>query len=793
VVDLTGRMTPDGRLAWTPPPGRWLVLRCGQATNFKMTRPCPAAVVGLECDRLAPAGIEAHYNAFLKKIFTDAGAAAGGTLTHVHVDSWEAGGQNWTATFPAEFHARRGYDLRPWLPVLAGRVVGSAELSERFLWDVRATVGELILDNYAGRLRALAQQHHIRLSIEAYGHLCIDNLAYAGACDLPIGEFWALGQGQFPAPGGYEQSTKGMASAAHTYGRPVVGAESFTSDRGWRDHPYLLKAMGDGKFCEGLNRMIFHLSAHQAYENMVPGLTHRRWGEHFQRFNTWWAYSRPWLDYLARCQYLLQQGVMVADVAAWAGEGAPLSVDDLRFDLPPGYDLDFCSPEAVRRMRVVDGRLVLPSGASYRYLWLPDTDRLTVPLARQLRELVAAGARVVGRRRPVGAPGLTDYPRCDAEVGRIAAELWDGRRVVTGKTPAEVFAQDGLPPDFAGEGLRYIHRRAGAADIYFVSHPEHSPRDVACTFRVAGKLPELWDPETGAIREAPAFRAEDGRTTVPLHFDPAQSWFVVFRRPTAEQRRVARERVVTRPLQTLAGPWQVAFDPRWGPFDGAQGRPFDKAPSTELRTGQGRPFDKAQGRPFDKAQGRRPGEFVFEKLDDWSRRPEAAIKYYSGTATYHQCFALAEEAGFRVQGSGQNSAGSPEPRPLNPARRVFLDLGRVEVMAAVKLNGRDLGILWKPPYRVDVTDALRAGDNALEIAVVNLWINRLIGDEQLPLDSRWKDFETLLAWPDWFKNGQPRPSGRYTFTSCRPYPADTPLAPSGLLGPVVLQAVETVN
>lgn len=733
VVDLTGRMAADGQLAWDAPPGKWLILRCGHASNFKMTRPCPAAAVGLECDRLSQAGIDAHYNAFLKPIFAGAGAAAGRALTHVHIDSWEAGGQNWTATFPAEFRKRRGYDLRLWLPVLAGRVVGSGELSERFLWDMRTTVSEMIRDNYAGRLRELALSHGIKLSIEAYGHLCIDNLAYAGASDLPISEFWAMGDGQFPRPGGYEASTKAMASAAHTYGKPVVGAESFTADRGWRDHPFLLKAMGDQKFCEGLNRMIFHLSAHQAYDNMIPGLTHRKWGEHFQRHNTWWNYSRPWTDYLARCQYLLQQGQFSADVCRWFGEGAPLNVNDMTLTLPKGYDFDFCSSESLLQMTVRDGRLVLPSGMSYRYLLLPDAERITPQAARKIRELADHGARIIGGPRPKGAPGLTDFPRCDAEIEEIAAALWDTGRVASGKSLAEVFAADRLAPDFEGQDLLYIHRRVGAADVYFVSHQKNCPLEATCVFRVAGKRPELWDPESGLIRELPEFAEKGGRTAIPLRFEPMQSWFVVFRSPgrPAAQGAVARHNFSTRTVQmTLAGPWKVTFDPRWG--------------------GPAQPV-------------------TFGKLEDWSKQADAAVRYYSGTAVYRTSF---------------------QSNIRHPISKILLDLGAVEVMARVRCNGKDCGIAWKPPYLVDITGALRAGNNDVEIDVVNLWINRMIGDEQLPLDGKWKDFETLLEWPDWFQSGKPRPSGRYTFTSCRHYKKDSPLVPSGLLGPVTIQSVE---
>ncbi len=732
VTDLTGHMDGQGRLSWNAPAGRWLILRYGHASNFKMTRPCPAAAVGLECDRLAKAGIDAHYAGFLKKVMSGAGPAAGPTLSFVHIDSWEAGGQNWTATFPAEFHARRGYDLRPWLPVLTGRVVGSAELSERFLWDMRTTVSEMIRENYAGRLKELARAHRMKLSTEAYGHLCIDNLAYAGNADMPMSEFWARGKGMFPTsgPGGYELSSKAMASAAHTYGRPIAGAESFTSDRGWRDHPFLLKAMGDKAFCRGINRLIFHLSAHQAYDNMIPGLTHRKWGEHFQRYNTWWNYSKPWIDYLSRSQYLLQQGTFIADVCYWYGEGAPLNVDDMRLEIPPGYDFDFCSSENVLQMAVKEGQITLPSGTRYGYLLLPGRERMTLPLARKIQQLVEQGARVIGGKKPKGAPGLTDYPRSDGEVAKIGASLWDNRRIITGKSLAEVFQQDGLKPDFDGEGLIYIHRRVDDTDLYFVSHQENRSLDRICKFRVAGKQSELWDPETGAIRGLPEFTEHGGTISIPLHFGPMQSWFVMFRSGKPVSRGARKNFAVPRTVRQIDRNWRVTFDPRWGGPEEAVG---------------------------------------FPSLIDWSKHSDLHIRYYSGTAVYRKLLTL-----------------SKLDLPADTGR-LLLDLGAVEVMALVRLNGKECGIAWKPPYVVDITGAAHAGVNDLQIDVVNLWINRMIGDEQLPEDSEWKDSETMVAWPEWFKKGQSRPSGRFTFTSAKHYTKDSPLAPSGLLGPVTLK------
>jgi hypothetical protein len=354
-------------------------------------------------------------------------------------------------------------------------------------------------------------------------------------------------------------------------------------------------------------------------------------------------------------------------------------------------------------------------------------------MACKIRDLVEAGARVAGGTRPKGAPGLSGYPACDAGVEKIAAALWDHGRVASGKRLAEIFIEDGIKPDFEGGGLLYIHRRIGEADAYFVSHQQEQAQDIDCTFRIAGRVPELWDPESGSIRELPEFVECEGRITVPLHFEPMQSWFVVFRKSGGDV-GVGRGRNFTapRPLREIRGGWQVTFDPKWGGPE---------------------------------------GPVAFDALSDWSQHGDPRIRYYSGTAVYRTAFEVLE--------SEAASGGA----------RLMLDLGRVEVLARVRINGAECGVAWKPPYRVDITRAARPGSNVLEIDVVNLWINRMIGDEQLPEDGNWKDFETLLEWPEWFKSGVPSPSGRRTFTTCRHYKKDSPLVPSGLLGPVTMQGM----
>jgi hypothetical protein len=729
IIDLTAFMQPDGTLCWDAPPGQWQVVRLGHASNFKMTRPCPQSAVGLECDRLNPRGIETHFEKHLKPILEQAGSRVGTTLQYLFLDSWEAHGQNWTAGFAAEFRKRRGYDIHPWLPVLTGRIVGNADLTQRFLWDMRQTVSDMTLDNYIDRLRELARPYGLGFSNEPYGNVCVDSLDWAGRVDFPVCEFWTqlTVPKPFPTFGSrWYTSMKALASVANTYGKTRVGAEAFTGARGWMDHPYLLKGMGDEAFANGVNHYTIHSSAHQAYDSMVPGLTHRKWGQHFQRHQTWWKFSRPYFDYVTRCQFLLQQGRRAVDVAWLYQEGAPFHLAEIPMNMPRGYDFDLCSSPIIQRMEFRDGRIHLPDGVSYRYLALPENGRLTLPTARKIQQLHEAGARIVLLSTIAGTPDLEGYPQADQTVRQLAAN-WDSDRALE-KGWQGLFDTDALAPDFEGAGLNYTHRRVGETEIYFVANPEPEQLEKECLFRITGKTPELWNPETGEILPLSNVRKTGGRTAVTLRFEPMQSWFVVFRQaggPPADGHQLFPE---FKPVREITGPWTLAFDPKWG----------SKAP------------------------------IQLTQLGSWSEQADPLVKYYSGTGTYSCEFELAKTGA-----------------------EIFLDLGEVAVMARVRLNGKDCGIAWKPPYRVDISDAVKPGKNKLTIEVVNTWVNRMIGDEQLPLDSEWKTMETLIEWPDWFKEGKPSPAGRYTFTSSRHYTKDDPLHLSGLLGPVrIMQQVD---
>ena len=860
ISDLSGKMDNTGRLVWDVPPGQWAVLRFGHTSTGVECLPAPASGRGLECDKLSKEGIEANFAGMMGKLIADVGPLAGRALTATHIDSWENGAQNWTARMREEFQKRRGYDLLSFLPVMTGRVVGSLEISERFLWDLRRTISELVVENYAGRMRELAHAHGLRFTAEAYGSPC-DNLPYAGESDEPMGEFWS--------PTGAMETCRGMASAAHVYGKRIVGAEAFTAgdSEKWLEHPASIKALGDRAFCEGINRFVFHRYALQPWrEDRRPGMTMGPWGQHYERTQTWWDWTAPWHEYLARCQFMLRQGRFVADICYLQTEAPPQGLGGHERN---GYDWDDCPAEAVlSRMSVKDGRLVLPDGMSYRVLALPDSRTMTPALLRKIKELVAAGATVIGPR-PTKSPSLTDYPNCDAEVKRLADELWSTGRIVSGITPEKFLAQSGLRADFVSEPrLHSIHRGADDTDIYFVSNYQPHDVEAMCDFRVNGRQPELWWPNTGRVEPAAVWQEKDGATSVPLRLEPAGSVFVVFRQradgfdpfvavtrdgksllPTkgrapkiTVQKAVygvlndpKRTRDVQAKVQRLVDAGEFNFqvarmaegdDPAFmvvktlvveGTADGKPFKASGKDPETlylgsavaaservaevrrgtdgnlllaawepgsyELKTASGH-TRRVDVPALPKAlQVRGPWELRFasgwgapekttlDTLIDWSKHTDPGVRYFSGSATYFTTFKWTAE----------------KSQIANRKSQIYLDLGKVAVLARIKLNGRDLGTLWKPPFRVDVTDAVKPGDNALEVQIVNLWMNRMIGDEQLPEDSERNPNGTLKAWPAWLLDGKPSPTGRYTFTSWRLWKKDSPLQESGLLGPVTLQ------
>jgi hypothetical protein len=528
----------------------------------------------------------------------------------------------------------------------------------------------------------------------------------------------------------------------------------------------------------------------QPWTNRWPGMTMGQWGFHFERTVTWWEQGKPWIDYITHCEFLLQQGRPVADVAYFCGESVPVEIRTGNPATPPGYDYDAINADVLlHRATVKNGRLTLPDGVSYAALVLPPEDpNLTPQLLERIRQLVRDGITVVGPR-PQHSPSLAGFPKSDEQVKKLAAGLWgkyDGSnvtenvagkgRVVWGKSLVDVFAAQKLKPDFefAGDSkearFAYVHRIAGKADIYFVSNQRTRSDSVECIFRVSGKMPELWHPDTGVIERAPVWHELDGRTTVNLKFDPAGSVFVIFREPASG------DHVVT-----------AKTDAQWETIVDKNGGLLVKATSdgtAEFHTTAGKTLKAVAANvpapleltgiwnlSFPPDWGA-PASVSLDKLISWTDHTNDGVRYFSGTATYEKEIEI------------------PSGR-LDTSRELWLDLGMVKNFAEVSLNGKNLGVLWKPPFRVNITSAARSGANKLVVKVTNLWPNRLIGDEQLPDDREWNG-KQLASWPQWFLDGKPSPTGRLTFTTWHHWTKDDKLLESGLLGPVTLQSAEMI-
>jgi hypothetical protein len=824
ILDISDKLSARGELEWEVPAGKWTVLRIGHTSTGKTNHPAPAESLGLECDKLNKRAIEAHFAGYMARLVQDQAAAGATALKIAHIDSWETGSQNWTPGFREEFQKRHGYDLIPYLLILTGRAVDSQEVSERFLWDLRRTVADLLVQNYAGHLREISHQNGLTLSIEGYGGGPFEDTTYGARADLPICELWT------GVPAWWDQLMsycKSMASAAHVYGRPILGSETFTAEPEngkWQNHPYRLKPIADLAFTLGVNQIMFHRYSLQPWLDRKPGMTMGPFGIHYERTNTWWEQTRPWHEYLARCQSLLQRGVFVADVAYLGSENAPRSAprrDALEPPLPPGYDYDDLPAEALLEQATVrDGRLVFPSGMSYRLLVLPPGRTMTPVLLSKVKDLVVAGLTVVGPR-PVKSPSLARYPQCDSEVEQLATELWGecdsvsitenrcGKgRVIWGKPLASVLAELGARPDFSchdlavGEQIRYIHRRTDAEDIYFVANALPEARRFLAVFRQSGRRPEFWWPDTGRIEEVAVYDEREESTLIPLKLDPWGSVFVVFRQTsdTRADRVVSVHRngvEVSGVGRALVPEIQLQQAPSTMTVRSMSGGKYqievDQSGTYELATFSGHglkaevptlPSPVEIAGPweleFPKGWGA-PARVSLDRLISWSDHPDPGVKYFSGKATYRRQFDW-------------------PARMLAPGRRLHLDLGRVSVLAEVSLNGRPLGVLWKPPFRADVTEMLRVGKNELLVSVVNLWPNRLIGDDHLPDDCEWVQPSTprnptphtwggaLDHWPQWLLENKPSPTGRHTFTTWKHWTKNDPLLESGLLGPVRISA-----
>ena len=690
VIDLTSRLRADGSLDWTPPPGDWVVLRFGYSLLGTTNHPATAEATGLEVDKLNAGYVKNYMDGYLDSYKEAVGSdwMGGRGIRYVVTDSWEAGSQNWTDDMIAKFKARRGYDPIPWMPVLAGRVVESSGASDRFLWDFRKTIADLIADEHYGQVQASLKERgmgHYGESHEGGRALVADGMEVKKLDDVPMSAMWTQHFGENRESFNYNADDRESASVAHIYGQNLTAAESMTaSDAPWAWSPATLKPTADSEFLNGINRFMIHESAHQPLVGKAPGLTLGPYGQWFNRNETWAEEAGPWIKYIARSSYMLQQGRFGADLVYFYGEDTNLTslFTDRAPDVPAGYGFDYINADGLIHELFVDGdRIVTKSGMSYRVLGLdPYSRHMSLPVLRAIQKLVRDGGTVVGRK-PTDDPSLADD---QVEFNRLADELFgDGSgthkvgkgTVFAGRDLEGVFEALNVKRDFdysKPEGdtrLLFVHRRLADGDLYFVDNRNDRDETVDASFRVSGKAPELWHAETGAA-EPVSYATSDGRTTIPLHLEPWGAVFVVFRRPTVEAARVLPKERETL-LADEGGPWNVAFQPGRGA----------------------------------------PSRVALDSLSSWSESRDTGVRYFSGTGTYTKVID-APASWF-----GKNG-------------RLWIDLGDVKNLAEVTVNGRSLGIVWHAPFRVDATGVLHAGANDVSIKVTNSWVNRLIGDQQ---------------------------------------------------------------
>ncbi len=809
VIELTGKLNKN-ELNWDVPSGNWKIRRYAMRNAMAFNRPAPIGGKGLECDKFDKDAVDAMFDGMVGRYLKESPQLAGTTIKGFEADSWEVGNPEWTWKFKEEFIKRRGYDPTPWLITYkTGQIVGNQELTKRFLNDMYLTQNDLFADNFFTHLKNKATSFGMDFMTEPY-MAPFDPIRMGGKVQIPTGEFWVSGD--------YLNSLRWASSSAHTYGRKIVAAESFTgrwNDGNWKMDPFGIKRIGDLAFCCGVNKMFLHGTAMQPWGTDVkPGMPMMFWGTMFAPGQTWLEPGKVWIDYISRCQYILSEGLNVADVA---GIMPTLNWKDA---MPGGlhkkYNYDLVSEESLlNEMDWRDGYFELPSGAKYRVLFLPKTNgQMDAGLIKKLTKLAQKGGIIVCQDKPQTSTSLSNYPKCDEDVKNAVSALWgkcDGKTIfensvgkgklvwmnaiwtdiedpegkyyrdtraenytfyskpastnywsdeflklinTVSQPDVEVLKAGGKAMAWGGfeettrgtrEGesaIAWIHRRIGNNEVYFVSSQVGSNNESELIFRVKGKIPEIWDAETGKYYKPEKWIEEGERTKISISFRPMGSVFVVFK-PASEAITGLPVYNVAPKIKSeilLSEKWQVTFPAGYGAPENA-----------ELASGS---------------------------LTD---SPVNGIKYFSGTTTY-------------------NTSVSFTDQQLKST--IILDLGTVRNLAEVIVNNVSAGVLWNPPFVSDITSLLKPGKNSLTVKVTNTWWNRMVGDEQLPEDLKWGkkipyhgagDYRgyPLLEIPEWVWSGEERPSkDRVTFSTWKYVEKDSPLEPSGLIGPVKLLIAE---
>ena len=773
IRDLSRDTDHRGLLKTVLPKGDWTILRFGYTSTGAFNNPASDEGRGLEVDKLNRASFKKHYDAFVKQVVLNVRDLAPNALKYAEIDSYEMGGQNWTEGFPEIFENDKGYDIIQKLPVIAGRFIENPEASEAILYDYRQVISNLMTKNYYQYFTELCKADGLKSYIEPYGFGPLNDLDVGGTTDIPMGEFWM----NRPIT-----QTASAVSSAHIYGKPIISAESFTSNPqiNWKGHPAMAKTSGDLAWTYGINEFMFHRFAHQANVYAEPGMTMNRWGFHFDRTQTWWKNAgAAWFNYIARGSYMLRQGVPVSDMLVYVGEGSPNSSyyrTDFEPIVPKELNFDNLNTDVLlNRLKIKGNELQLPEGTSYKFLVLKNSQTLSMITLKRLLEIAKSGIPIFGERPQYlagyGHPedSLQAFKKLSNQLAPMIGDTTDWNAIIE---------TVGIAPDLEilkDNTVDYAHRKTAQADIYFFFNPDTVSKMFKASFRVKDKIPELWNPMDGSISKQAQFVNQFNTTVTDITLHGGESVFVVFREASAKMESIKKP--VNDLLLTLSEQNEIqATTSKNGTY---------QVPLSSNRTWQFSVEDIPEAIDisndwmvsFKKEQGYE-GTVQFDSLMDWSEHKIDAINYYSGTATYQKNFQLTEEQ-------------------LSEGTLVTLDLGKVHIVADVKINGKKVAVSWMPPFQIDISDYTKVGKNLLEVYITNQWSNRLIGDERYPPnDGGYKlgpHRATNLTMPAWYTNNEPRPEGkRTTFTTAPFYKKDDPLMPSGLLGPVTINFSKTV-
>lgn len=747
----------NGILNWNAPNGKWTIIRIGHTSTGHKNETAGGGK-GLECDKFNNQAISLQFNQWFNKIYNCVDEATAKEVIKVfHVDSWECGSQNWSNNFLSEFNKRRGYNLLPYLPTMAGIAITSSAKSEQILFDVRQTIADLIVDVFYGTLNKLAAQKQLQFSAESVAPTMLsDGMQHYSKVDLPMGEFW----NNSPTHDKPNDMLDAI-SAAHIYGKNIVQAEAFTTVRmNWGEHPGSLKTLGDRNFALGINKMVLHVFTHNPFMDKAPGVTLDGVGLYYQRNQTWFKQSKAWIDYLARCQAILQLGKPVADIAVFTGEELPrrsILPDRLVNTLPGifgkekvdaelkrlanegqpmqqkpdgvsnqlnnfepanwvnslnGYAYDSFNPDALLHLaKVENGNIVLPGGASYKLLILPANIKMNPDniisnaSVKKMIQLLQDGATILMDtiyRKAFASNGLQlvfSHDKKDVSITSIGK----GRVVLT-PYQASSFTNLGVEKDVEilsknidPSTIVYTHKKLEDADVYFISNQTDKNLKLEASFNIIGEQPEIWSSTTGLISDARRGEFKNGRTTVWIELAANSSMFIVFRKKIDKYNRAFAKCLGDNSSFAIEGGWKLKFDTSLGGVS---------------------------------------ENIIMDSLQDLSKNSDFKIKYYSGTICYSNKFELDEVS------------------------NVFVELDEIYNIATIKINGIECGTLWTKPYQLDISKAVEKGINTIEIEVVNTWHNRLIGDHAVPENKR------------------------VTFTTA-PYRLEgKPLLPTGLVGEV---------